>query len=478
VASEPAPARRWPSRRGRIAGSAGILAAWALGGTPASAGVIEVAALPGAAQAAIAASTPGDVVLLGPGRHRGPIEVDRAITLRGVPGAAVDGGGAGSALRVTAADAVVEDLTVERSGGSVQDADAGVRVIRASGVTLRRVQIRDVLYGVYAERAERLQVEDCRLTGRAIPTDPSATALMDHSAGGNGIHLWYSPDAQLDRNEVERFQDGIYLSFANRTRATGNRLFDSARYGLHTMYCQGTSLVGNLFTRNAAGCAIMFTNGLTVERNSILHNRGPRTYGFLLRDCSAGRFIQNQVVDNTVAVFMDNSNRNAIRGNLFQDNGWGLLIFSSCAGNETSGNTFLNNDYPVALDMRYSSNRFDDGRRGNFWSENAPYDLDADGVSDIPFSPVSAFAFLSKQYPDLSILAKSPAVAAVTVAERVFPALRPSDAVDRFPLVEPVALPHERDHAKGGNRPDWAAAAVFASLLAAGLCGLGWKGRA
>jgi nitrous oxidase accessory protein len=243
------------------------------------------------------------------------------------------------------------------------------------------------------------------------------------------------------------------------------------------MYCQATELIGNLFTRNVAGCAIMFTDHLLVERNAIRHNRGPRTYGLLLRDCSAGRFVGNQLVDNTVAIFMDNSNRNRIQENLFQDNGWGILMFSSCAGNETSGNTFLNNDYPVALDMKYSDNRFDDGRRGNFWSDNAPYDLDANGVGDIPYSPVSAFAFVSKQYPDLAILAKSPAVAAITVAERVFPALRPSEAVDRFPLISPATVPHPRGDGADRAGIAWGAAAAFATLLAAGVLGLSWRGR-
>ncbi|HEY6221563.1 MAG TPA: NosD domain-containing protein, partial [Candidatus Eisenbacteria bacterium] len=192
------------------------------------------------------------------------------------------------------------------------------------------------------------------------------------------------------------------------------------------------------------------------------------------RDCSAGEFAENRLVDNTVAVFMDNSNRNRIHANLFQDNGWGLFMFSSCAGNETAGNTFLNNDYPVALDMRRSDNRFDDGRIGNFWGENAPYDLNADGISDVPYSPVSAFAFISKQYPDLSLFAKSPAVAAITVAERVFPALRPSEIVDRFPLVAPPA-------GAGGSRggtpsyrspsPVWPGVAIFSTLLGAGLVG-------
>ena len=75
-----------------------------------------------------------------------------------------------------------------------------------------------------------------------------------------------------------------------------------------------------------------------------------------------------------------------------QDDGWGVLLYGSCAGNVFAANSFVNDDYPVALDMKYTDNRFDDGRIGNYWSENAAYDLDGDGVSDVPYSPVSAFA--------------------------------------------------------------------------------------
>jgi nitrous oxidase accessory protein NosD len=116
--------------------------------------------------------------------------------------------------------------------------------------------------------------------------------------------------------------------------------------------------------------------------------------------------------------------------------------------------------------MKYTSNRFDDGRTGNYWSENAPYDLDADGVSDAPYSPVGTFAFLSKQYPDLSVLAKSPAVAALAVAEQVLPALRPSEAVDRHPLVTPPRLAsHDPSGRRAPIRTPWGAAAFGALTL-------------
>jgi len=338
-------------------------------------------------------------------------------------------------------------------------------VLKATGVTVHGVRLYDVLYGVYAERADGLCVEHCELVGRVRP--------LDESGEGNGVHLWYCSDVVVCDNDISRFVDAVYLSFVTRMDAARNRLHDNGRYGLHTMYCQQNRFVDNEVTRDVAGCALMFSNRLEIARNHIERNRGPRTYGLLLRDCSDGRFEGNHLIENTVAIFMDGSNRNHIEGNLIQDNGWGIVLFSSSAGNVFAGNDFIHNDYPVALDMRRTDNHFDDGRHGNYWSEAAAFDLDGDGVGDVPFGPVTAFAFVSKQYPDLAVLAKSPAVASLAVAERVFPSLRPSEAVDRFPRVRPSRAsvrPMPAGPARG--RTDWGAAAGFAAAGLAGLYGL------
>ena len=183
------------------------------------------------------------------------------------------------------------------------------------------------------------------------------------------------------------FLDGIYLSFSHHVRVERGRFHHNGRYGLHTMYCQSTALHGNQFDRNVAGIAIMFSNHLDVVGNRIVSNRGPRTYGLLLRDCSDGHFAHYQLVDHTVALFLDGSNRNRIEHNLVQGNGWGVLLFASCAKNVFASNDFLSNDYPVALDMRRTDNQFDDGARGNYWSEARAWDLDGDGIGDAPHGP-------------------------------------------------------------------------------------------
>lgn len=419
----------------------------------------------GAIQRAVSEATPGDTIVLLRGVHHGPVILDRTLTIRGEPGAVLDGRGRGTVLRVEASGCRVEDLTIRSSGRRVLTADCGIRVRGAAHVALSRLEIRDVLYGVYAERAGQITIDSCDLTGTAAPGAEVGE--------GNGVHLWYCERPTVRGCSVERFADAAYLSFTSDAMIEDSRFEWNARYGFHTMYCQSNRLTRNRFAHNLAGCAIMFSNHLVVEHNDFVHNRGPRTYGLLLRDCSDGIFLANRLVDNTIATFLDGSNRNRITGNLIEDNGWGILLYSSSDGNEFAGNSFINNDYPVALDMRYTDNRFDDGRSGNYWSENAAYDLDGDGLSDVPYSPVSAFAFLSKQYPDLSVLARSPAVAALGVAERVIPALRPSEAVDRYPLVRPAGAGGDLSALREpAVRPAWSLGAGFFALGALGAIGL------
>jgi len=427
---------------------------------------LVVSVPPGGLAGALSSAAPFDTLVLAAGVHRGPVRIEHPVVLRGAPGAVIEGDGTGTVITVTSGGVTLTDLEVRRSGKRVLTVDSGIQVLRASPVVLRRVKLDDVLYGVYAERADSLAVEDCTLTGR-VPE-------LREDGEGNGIHLWYSRAPRITGNRERGFVDGVFLSFVDGARIERNVLERNGRYGLHTMYCQENLLTKNRFVRNTAGCAIMFSNRLQVVGNDFWRNRGPRTYGILLRDCSDGAFEDNRIVDNTIGVFLDGSNRNRFRRNLLEDNGWGLFVFSSSASNTFAENTFVHCDYPVALDMRYTTNRFDDGTRGNFWSDDRPFDLDGDGHSDAPFSPVTAFAFLSKQYPDLSILAHSPAVAALGVAERVLPALRPSEAVDRFPRTAPVRVagtgePLTSDAARPRAR---GFAAAFAGLCALGVLGV------
>ena len=94
-------------------------------------------------------------------------------------------------------------------------------------------------------------------------------------------------------------------------------------------------------------------------------------------------------------------------------------------------NNFLNNGqqvYDSAWDnpeVSSSVNVWDDGypSGGNYWSDYEGYDLDGDGIGDMPHKIVNVFDHLEGNYPRLRLFLFSAAAQALALAERGSPVL-------------------------------------------------------
>ena len=91
---------------------------------------------PGALANAIAEAHPGDVLILLPGRHSGPVVLDRPVTLDGKGKALLEGNGKGSVISVTGKDITVRGLDIRGSGSLHQKVDAGVKLGRSAERTV------------------------------------------------------------------------------------------------------------------------------------------------------------------------------------------------------------------------------------------------------------------------------------------------------------------------------------------------------
>ena len=99
--------------------------------------------------AAVAAAAEGDEIILAAGVHAGPVTLDRALTLRGEPGAALDGEGEGSVITVTAAGVTISGLTIRGSGRDREAMDAGIVLDEgARGALVEGNTLDDNLHGV------------------------------------------------------------------------------------------------------------------------------------------------------------------------------------------------------------------------------------------------------------------------------------------------------------------------------------------
>jgi len=387
----------------------------------------EIRVIPGESlQQAVATAKPGDRVVVAAGTYHGALAISAAgVSVVGEGAPTLDGDGRGTVVLIVGQNVTLRGFHITNSGKSPYGDDSGVKLMNTADCTVEGNVLDNVYHGVFLQNSPHAAVRRNTISG--------AAPVGAYEGWGDGVHVWKSAGNAVSGNSVSRFRDGFYLEFADHTTIEGNSSFDNRRYGLHFMFMDGSRFAYNTFSRNQAGTVLMYSKRIEVENNTFTANRGPVGAGILFRDNSDSTLRHNRIINNTVGLFLDGSNRNRIEANLFAGNGWGVQLYSSSIGNYLTGNTFLRNDYEVAVDMRDSRNTLD----GNYWSGYQGYDLKGTGRGQTPYTPVSLFSFLAMQFPDLYAFSGSPAVKALDFAQRVFPAFAPSALADRHPLMYP-----------------------------------------
>jgi nitrous oxidase accessory protein len=376
---------------------------------------------------ALALARPGDRIVVRAGRYREPaIAVGVRVEIVGEPGAVLVGG-AHHTMEITADSVVVRGLTFDGVTPGTTEDRAAILLRGVRGSTIEDNEIRDAYFGIYAMRATGCRIARNRLIG---PAGAEATS-------GNGIHLWRSEAMVVDSNTVLRHRDGIYFEFVRWTLVRGNASTDNRRYGLHFMRSDSTRYEGNTFARNGAGVAVMYSRWVTMTGNRFERNRGSAAYGLILKEISDSRVERNRFVENTVGLYLDDANRNQVSGNTFQGNGWAVRVLANASDNRFEGNVFAGNSFDVATNSRSGTSVF----AGNWWDHYRGYDLDRDGVGDVPYRPVRLFALVVEQSEPSLILLRSPFVDLLDAAERVMPVLTPEALADRRPLMRRPVTP-------------------------------------
>ncbi len=373
---------------------------------------------------AVDAAPPGTVVLVEGGVYReGRLVIDRSLELVGVGFPILDGEGQHQILTVVADDVSVRGLVLRDVGISFVEDRAAVKVDSAHRCIIEGNRIENAYFGIYLAKSAGCVVRDNRITGPGLR----------ETASGNGIHLWYSRDARISGNRVTGHRDGIYLEFVEDTEVVENQAEGNGRYGLHFMFSDHCRYLGNTFSRNSAGVAVMYSDDVLMEGNLFLDNWGGAAYGLLLKEIRASRISGNDFIRNTVGILADGVLRVEVRENRFEENGWAIKLLANSMDNHFSHNDFLGNAFDVSTNSRKNYSTFSD----NHWDAYQGYDLDRDGVGDVPFRPVRLFSLLVERDERALILLRSPFVDLLDVAERVLPALTPETLVDERPLMRP-----------------------------------------
>lgn len=389
----------------------------------------EIRLKPGAElQAVIDAAEPGDRLRLSPGEYRGAILIDKPLTIVGMDGAEVVGDGTGTVVTVSADDATVQNLVVSGSGSSHENLDSGIKVTkRFRNARIIGNHLEGNLVGIDIHGGVDATVQGNTVVGR-----------RDHrmNSRGNGIYIWNAPGTVVVDNSVHYGRDGIFVNTSRDNRFRKNR-FRNLRFAVHYMYTHDSELTGNDSAGNHAGYAIMYSKRLVIRDNLSV---GDRDHGIMLNYVNDADIAGNNVMNSEgKCLFMYNANKNTIASNRFQGCPIGVHFTAGSERNTIVGNAFVGNRNQV----KYVGSRWlewSDGKHGNYWSDHAAFDINGDGLADMPYRPNDLMDHVLWSQPSASLLLGSPAVQIIRWTLSAFPGFLPGGVVDSHPLMKAAGL--------------------------------------
>ena len=382
----------------------------------------------GVLQEAIDTANAGDTIILASGTYSGSINIHRGLSLLGDESSIIDGEGSAHVITVSAPDVLIKGLSIRHSGNNLVTEDSGIFITdEGDRARIENNHFENNQIGIYLKGPESVVVSSNTIIGS-----------QHHRVNdrGNGVYLWNTPGSIVEHNDIRYGRDGIFVNTSRNNIFRGNRLRD-LRFAIHYMYANDSEVSDNISINNHVGFALMFSNQVIVRGNQSI---GDRERGLFFN------FANNSVIDgNRVSggaekcVFIYNANFNTITNNFFEDCEIGIHFTAGSEQNEIYSNAFINNRTQV----KYVGTRYIEWSkqgRGNYWSDNAAFDIDNNGIADQIYKPNDLVDQILWRHPLAKLLLNSPAVQILKWAQSEFPGIHPGGVTDIAPLMLPPQI--------------------------------------
>jgi nitrous oxidase accessory protein len=376
---------------------------------------------------AISLAKAGDTVLVKPGHYReGNLIIDKSLVIIGEQFPVIDGESKYEIITIRANDVTISGLKFIDTGIASMKDIAAVKVLDSRGARISNNIFTNSFFGIHFSNSSWSWIENNTL---------ESDAVAEHEIG-NGIHLWKCDHITIDQNTVKGHRDGIYFEFVTNSLISNNISENNIRYGLHFMFSHNDEYRNNFFINNGAGVSVMYTEGVKMIDNTFRHNWGAASYGLLLKDIRDSFVFGNKFIENSTGIYMEGSSRIQFINNLFSQNGYAVKLQASCDDNVLTGNNFFRNTFDIATNGNLVLNKVD----SNYWDRYEGYDLDNDGIGDVPYRPVSIYSMIVERIPTAVLLWRSFLVFLVDRAEKAIPAITPENMKDSTPSMQPYDL--------------------------------------
>ena len=374
---------------------------------------------------AIAKAKKGDTIIVQKGTYpENNILLDKPITLIGKDRPIINGQFKGSILKIQADSITIKGFRLANVPFKATEEQAAILLDKSKKFLIEDNIMDQVCFGVLLRKGRDGIIRNNKISSNA----------KEQYNSGNAIHLWSCKNIKIIGNEAANCRDGIYIQFSSKSYIEGNYCYKNLRYGLHFMFSDDNEYYRNKFSENGAGAAVMFSKRVKMVGNTFQDNWGPSSYGLLLKELYDSELVDNTFYRNTIGINGENCTRMKYNENNFTENGWGIRIRGGCYQNDFWDNNFFNNTFDVAYDNNVNDNKF----RSNYWSDYTGYDLNKDGVGDVPYRPVKLFSYISNRTPESIVLLRSLFIDIMNFSEKVAPVFTPENLIDETPRMEPV----------------------------------------
>lgn len=375
----------------------------------------------------------GSALCLADGFYSGPLVLSKPLTLWGPRAAIVQSTGQGSTLAVTGDDVRLLGFTIRGSGNRFDLNDSALKVTGRNAL-IQDLHLEGALFGLTAERTSHLVFRGNEITG---------DLKRPLGLRGDAVRLWETRDSVIDQNHIVGCRDMI-IWYSSRNRVSNNVIY-GGRYGTHFMYSDHQEVVNNKYYGDIVGVFAMYTHNVTVRNNVVKDSSPSDGMGIGVKDGDNLLVENNVLLNDNTGIYVDASPvtaqvRNRFRRNLIALNATGVVFHATESNSSFDYNDFRANRSVIsvegngdALSAEWSRNYFDDYQG---------YDLNHDGLGDLPYELRSFSTEIVDHYPNLAFFRGSPAMGLMEFFSKVFPYLQPKLILrDSNPRVSAGAYP-------------------------------------
>ncbi|MBS1735334.1 MAG: nitrous oxide reductase family maturation protein NosD [Bacteroidetes bacterium] len=378
-------------------------------------------------QSAVNISENGDTILVDPGLYKeGGIIIQKSIVLKGINYPVIDGELKHEILFIKGKNIIIDGFRLQNTGRSELKEIGAIMIYDSYQISAINNIVDNANFGITLQNSKKCTVKNNSITAYG----------KSEVQSGNGIHCWKSDSLLIIGNKIAGHRDGIYFEFVTNSLVWRNISRKNVRYGIHFMFSNHDTYIGNIFEENESGVAVMYTKFIYMYNNYFLNNWGGAAYGILLKDITDSEISGNVFTRNTSALHMEACSRINLYKNSFTNNGFAIKIQASCDNNDFTQNNFKGNTFDIGTNGSLVLNTFN----GNYWDKYEGYDLNHDNVGDVPYHPVSMYSMIIESNPAALMLFRSLIVSLLDKSEKLLPGITPENLKDERPLMRPLRL--------------------------------------